>query len=108
MRSDQGLVGQLTPSGMEILNASAADRPGLPYGCVVTQARPPGLKSLWGAASSPYAQATHALFVALYRFCSRTPEGVVAAPRPRTTSAGCAGPTGASRRRPPTTASSPP
>jgi triacylglycerol lipase len=75
VRTDQGLLGQLTPSGMEVLNASAEDRPGLPYGCVVTQARPPGLKSLWSAGLSPYAQATHALFVALYRFSSGTPTG---------------------------------
>ena len=73
VHSDQGLVGQLTPPGMEILNASAEDRPGLPYGCVVTQARPPGLKSFLGAGLSPYAHATHAIFVALYRFSSRTP-----------------------------------
>jgi triacylglycerol lipase len=77
VRSDQGLVGQLTPAGVEILNASAADRPGLPYGCVVTMARPPGLKSLLGAGFSPYAQATHALFVALYRFSSHMPKGWV-------------------------------
>jgi triacylglycerol lipase len=75
VRSDQGLVGQLTPAGVEILNASAADRPGLPYGCVVTQAHPPGVKSFLGAGLSPYAQATHALFVALYRFSSGTPKG---------------------------------
>jgi hypothetical protein len=76
VRSDQGLVSQLTPAGMEILNASAGDRPALPYGCVVTQARPPGLKSFLGAGLSPYAHATHALFVALYRFSSGTPKSM--------------------------------
>jgi triacylglycerol lipase len=75
VRSDQGLVGQLTPASTEMLNASAEDRPGLPYGCVVSQARPPGLKSFLGARFDPYAQATHALFVALYRFSSATPRG---------------------------------
>jgi len=75
VRSDQGLIGQLTPAGIEVLNASAEDRPGLPYGCVVTQARPPGLKSFMGAGFSPYAHATHALFVALYRFSSAMPGG---------------------------------
>jgi hypothetical protein len=73
VNTDQGLVQQLTPSGMEVLNASAADRPGLPYGCVVTRARPPGLKTLWSAGLSPYAQSTHALFVAMYRFAGRSP-----------------------------------
>lgn len=75
VRSDQGLLGQLTPSGAELLNASTADRPGLPYACVVTQARPPGLKSLLAAGLGAYAQATHVLFVALYRFSSGTPRG---------------------------------
>ncbi len=75
VRSDQGLVAQLTPAGMDILNASAEDRPGLPYGCVVTRARRPGMKSFMGAGFSPYAHATHALFVALYRFSSGTPKG---------------------------------
>jgi hypothetical protein len=77
VRSDQGLVGQLTPAGMESFNASTIDRPGLPYGCVVTQARRPGLKSLLGAGFDPYAHATHALFMALYRFSSRMPKGGV-------------------------------
>jgi triacylglycerol lipase len=75
VRTDQGLAGQLKPTNMEVLNASADDRPGLPYGCVVTQSRPPGLKSLLGAGFDPYAQATHALFVALYRFASGMPKG---------------------------------
>ncbi len=75
VRSDQGLLGQLTPAAMEMFNASAEDRPELPYGCVVTQARPPGVKSLLGAGLSPYAQATHALFLALYRFSSGMPSG---------------------------------
>ena len=73
VRTDQGLVGQLTPAGMELFNASAEDRPGLPYGCVVTQARPPGLKSLWAAGFDPYAQSTHALFVGLQRFAAGSP-----------------------------------
>jgi hypothetical protein len=75
VQTDQGLVAQVAPAGMELFNASTEDRPGLPCGCVVTQARPPGLKSLWSAGFSPYAQATHALFVGLYRFSSSTPRG---------------------------------
>ncbi|HYQ80679.1 MAG TPA: hypothetical protein VEP68_04210, partial [Anaeromyxobacteraceae bacterium] len=62
-----------TPSGMEMFNASAQDRPGVRYGCVVSRARPPGLRSLAKAGLDPYAQATHALFVALYRFASGSP-----------------------------------
>ncbi|HET9553314.1 MAG TPA: hypothetical protein VFP50_10130 [Anaeromyxobacteraceae bacterium] len=75
VRTDQGLVAQLAPAGVELFNASARDRPGLPYGCVVTQARPPGLRSLLAAGFDPYAQATHAIFVALYRLAAGAPTG---------------------------------
>jgi triacylglycerol lipase len=70
---DQDLVGQITPAGMDVYNASTDDRPGIRYGCVVTQARRPGLRSALGAGLSPYAQATHALYVGLYRVASGTP-----------------------------------
>jgi len=83
VKSDQGLLAQIAPPGMDVFNASTQDRPGLRYGCVVTRARPPGLRSLWHAGLDPYAQATHAMFVGLYRFASATPEGW----RPRLTTA---------------------
>ena len=73
VRSDQGLVPQITPAGMDVFNASTRDRSGVRYGCVVTRARPPGLRSLSRAGLSAYAQATHAVFVVLYRFASGTP-----------------------------------
>jgi hypothetical protein len=79
VRSDQGLISQLAPGAMELFNSSAMDRPGLPYGSVVTQARPPSLRSLVTAGFDPYAQATHALFVALWRLAGRAPD----APLPR-------------------------
>ena len=74
VRSDQGLVAQISPAGMEVFNASTRDRPSVRYGCVVTRARPPGVVSLWRAGFDAYAQATHALFVALYRFASGMPD----------------------------------
>jgi triacylglycerol lipase len=70
---DQDLLGQITPGGMDLFNASTGDRPGVRYGCVVTRARAPGLRSTLAAGLDPYAQATHALFVALYRLAARTP-----------------------------------
>jgi hypothetical protein len=73
VRSDQGLVPQITPAGMDLFNASTHDRPGVRYGCAVTRARPPGLRSLARAGVHGYGQATHALFVVLYRFASRAP-----------------------------------
>lgn len=83
VRSDQGLVAQISPAGMDLFNASTQDRPGIRYGFVATRARPPGLGSFWRAGLGAYAQATHALFVALYRFASRMPENW----RPRLTTA---------------------
>ncbi len=70
VRSDQGLVAQITPAGMDVFNASTLDRPGVRYGCVVTRARPPGLRSFVTAGFDAYAQATHAIFMVLYRFAS--------------------------------------
>ncbi|HQR30696.1 MAG TPA: hypothetical protein PLL32_09810 [Anaeromyxobacteraceae bacterium] len=75
VRSDQGLVSQISPAGMEVFNASTQDRPGLRYGSVVTRARAPGLRSLWTAGLDPSHPVTHALFVALYRLSSGSPEG---------------------------------
>jgi len=71
---DQDLVAQITPAGMDVYNASTQDRPAVRYGCVVTRARPPGLASVWKAGLDPYAQATHAMYVALHRIASRTDE----------------------------------
>ena len=73
VRSDQGLVAQIAPAGMDVFNASTRDRPGVRYGCVVTRARPPGIGSLVRAGLDPYAQATHALFAVLYRFAASSP-----------------------------------
>jgi triacylglycerol lipase len=78
--TDRDLVAQITPAGAEIFNATAHDRPGVRYGCVVTRARPPGVRSFLGAGIDPYAQATHALFVALYRLASRMPPSRVQVP----------------------------
>jgi triacylglycerol lipase len=73
VRSDPGLVAQITPVGMELFNASTHSRPSVRYGCVVTRARAPGLRSLIGAGFNGYAQATHAVFVVLYKFAAGTP-----------------------------------
>lgn len=68
--SDQGLGAQLSPAKMEDFNAATPDRAGVRHGCVVTRARPPGVRTLWRAGFGPYAQATHALFAVLYRFAA--------------------------------------
>jgi triacylglycerol lipase len=63
---DQSLVGQLTPQGMDLFNAAATDRPGVRYGSVVTQARPPTARSRMATGWDPYAQVTHSLYAFLY------------------------------------------
>jgi hypothetical protein len=70
---DQHLLPQITPAGTDVFNASTADRPGVRYACVVARARAPGLRSTLAAGIAPYAQATHALYAALYRIAARTP-----------------------------------
>ncbi len=81
--ADRDLVEQITPAGTDVFNAATQDRPGVRYGCVVTRARPPGLRSFVRAGVDPYAHATHALFVALYRLAARTPPARVRLPRER-------------------------
>jgi hypothetical protein len=70
---DQDLLAQITPAGMDVFEASTSDRASVRYGCVVSRARPPGLRSALRAGFDPYAQATHALYIALYRLAARTP-----------------------------------
>lgn len=67
VRGDQALVTQLTPEGIDVFNAGVGARPGVRYGSVVTQARPPSLKTRWSTGWDPYAQATHNLYAFLYR-----------------------------------------
>ena len=81
--ADRALIGQITPAGAAEFEAGTPDRQGVRYGCVVTRARPPGVRSLLRAGLDPYAHATHALFVALYRLASLTPPDRVRVPRER-------------------------
>lgn len=81
--ADRDLVAQITPAATEVFNAATHDRPTVRYGCVVTRARPPGLRSFFRAGVDPYAHATHGLFVALYRLASRTPPDRVRVPHER-------------------------
>jgi len=72
---DQALLPQLTPEGMAVFNATTLDRPGVRYGSVVTRARRPGVRSTLAAGLDPSAQASHAVYQALYRLASRLPRG---------------------------------
>lgn len=70
---DQSLLLQLTPEAMDVFDATVRDRPGVRYGCVVAEAAPPGLLSVLDAGLDPAAQATHAIYGALYRLAAATP-----------------------------------
>jgi triacylglycerol lipase len=67
VRSDQALLHQLTPAAAALLQATTTMRPGVRYGCVVTCARRPGLRTTVAAGVDASAQATHAIFMALGR-----------------------------------------
>lgn len=64
--SDQSLVTQLTPEGMDLFNAGMAAREGVRLGSVITQARPPTLRTRIATGLDPYAQVTHNLYAFLH------------------------------------------
>jgi triacylglycerol lipase len=70
---DQDLLPQITPATIDVFNASTQDRPTVRYGCVVTQARRPGLRSFASAGLSPYAHASHALYVCISQLAGQVP-----------------------------------
>jgi len=70
---DQALMLQLTPEAMAVFNASVVPRPGVRYGCVVAQAARPSVRSTIDAGLDPGAQATRALYGALYALTAATP-----------------------------------
>jgi pimeloyl-ACP methyl ester carboxylesterase len=65
IREDQSLVGQLTPGGIDLFNASTSNRGGVRYGSVVTMAREPSLATIKEFGFDPYRQASHGVFRAL-------------------------------------------
>jgi triacylglycerol lipase len=70
---DQDLLPQINPAAIDVFNASTQDRPTVRYGCVVTQARGPGLRSFVSAGLSPYAHASHALYVCVSQLAGQVP-----------------------------------
>jgi hypothetical protein len=71
---DQALMLQLTPEAMDVFNASVVQRKGVLYGSVVSQAARPSVRSTIGAGLDPGAQATRALYGALYALTATTPD----------------------------------
>jgi triacylglycerol esterase/lipase EstA (alpha/beta hydrolase family) len=70
---DTSLIPQLTPEGIDLFNAGCEDRPGVRYGSVMTQARPPSLRTRLSAGLDPYAQITHTVYEFLYNQTLRMP-----------------------------------
>ena len=70
---DQALLPQLTPEAMDLFNATTRPRPGVRCGSVVGQAQKPGVRSTFAAGLDPSAQATHAVYQALYRLADGLP-----------------------------------
>jgi len=77
VRSDQALLHQLTPAAASILQATTTMRAGVRYGCVVTCARRPGLRTTLAAGMDASAQATHAIFVGLGRLARLDPDAAL-------------------------------
>ena len=71
---DQDLLPQITPAAMDLFNASTDDRPGVRYGSVVTRVPAGGLRGFVSAGLSPYAHASHLLFVCVSRLAGRVPK----------------------------------
>ena len=71
--ADQALLDELTPELAAHFDASTLDRPGVRYACVLTEARRPSMATTLEAGLSPYAQASHTLYHAMYRLTARTP-----------------------------------
>lgn len=67
VRNDSALVGQLTPGGIDLLNASTEDRPGVRYGSVAMKAREPGFDAMKSIGFDPYRQASHLIYRFLHR-----------------------------------------
>lgn len=70
--ADQTLLDELTPELAQHFDAQTRDRPGVRYACIVTEARRPSVRSTLEAGLSPYAQASHGAYHALYRLTSRS------------------------------------
>ena len=59
-------LGQLTPGGIDLLNAATENRPGVRYGSVVMRSVKPGWSTMRSIGLDPYRQASHLLYRFLY------------------------------------------
>ncbi len=68
--SDQDLLFQLTPSAMDVFNASTGDNPETRYASVITMGRRPGPGGRLASGLNPYNQATHTAYEVFHRFAA--------------------------------------
>ena len=66
VKEDRSLLGQLTPGGLDLLNASTEDRASIRYGSVVMKARKPGWQAMKKIGFDPYRQASHSIYKVLH------------------------------------------
>lgn len=77
--TNQDLVFQLTPSGMNLFNAATAMHEHTRYGCALTRAAPPHLQDVAKHKHNVYAQVLHGLFGTMWWLASRSREEDLAA-----------------------------
>ena len=82
VRRDQTLLVQLTPEGMDVVNALATQRSGIRCGCVVSQARPPSYKGNLRMGINPTHQAMYGVYRGLYQLASTLPDRFLPEPSP--------------------------
>ncbi|MEL6179663.1 MAG: triacylglycerol lipase, partial [Myxococcota bacterium] len=69
--AEQSLVTQLTPDAMDLFNATAADRPGVRYGCVLTLAPRPRMLNQLRMGVRPIDHAMYALYRTLHQLTAK-------------------------------------
>ena len=79
---DTSLIRELLPQNLKVFNETTRNAPDVRYGSVIARGRAPGITSTLSAGLSGYAQASHAIYVALYALASRTPPQNVTMPDP--------------------------
>jgi hypothetical protein len=80
--TDTGLLPQLTPDGIDLFNATAQDRPGVRYGCVLSRARRPRMMQHLALGPRVTRQASFLLFQWLHRQTGNVQASRLARPSP--------------------------
>lgn len=82
VRRDQSLLRQLRPAAMSGFSDHYRLDPRIRQGCVLTRARPPGLRSPVEVGLDPLGQLSHAVYQGLYRLCATQQTDTLPEPTP--------------------------